>query len=190
MAELMQNKPNVPKPTPEGEATFRRWLTHLDEEFTRHTGCDRRSEIVRDELHMLLLGKPHGGRSTTTLDTDLPLEVRKENFDPRNVSLAGEMPSRGCDTLDPDLFATVKPLIWFWLQFDRSPLGPNLWLGFRFRAMLGSHIFANIGKDVYIYPGVTFLRGYNITLADNTRLEPNTYIDDRYPVRLTGNVSQ
>ena len=33
------------KPTPEAEAIFRRWLAHLNEEFTRHQSVDRRSEI-------------------------------------------------------------------------------------------------------------------------------------------------
>jgi len=190
MVELMPTPPNTSQPSPEAEAVFRRWLAHLGEEFTRHTGCDRRAEIVRDELHMLLLGKPHGGRTTTTLDTDLPLDVAKENFDPRNVSLPGEMPSRGCDTLDKDRFAPIKPLIWFWQQFDRSHLGLNLWLGFRFRAILGAHIFHSMGKDIYIYPGFTFLRGYNLSLADGTRIEPDIFIDDREPVSLSGCVKE
>ena len=57
----------IPKPMPEAEAIYRRWLAHLHAEFTRHTGCTRRSEIVRDELHMILLGRPHGGRMNASL---------------------------------------------------------------------------------------------------------------------------
>jgi hypothetical protein len=186
----MQNTSNAPKPTPEAEIIFRRWLTHLDDEFTRHTNCERRAEIVRDELHMLLLGKPHGGRMNATLSTDLPLDVRMENFDSRNVTLPAEMPSRGSETLDYAKFSVVKPLIYFWQQFDRSPLGVNLWLGFRFRAILGAHIFGSMGKDVYIYPGFIFLRGYNITMAEGTRIEPNIYVDDREPVTLSGCVKE
>lgn len=178
----------VPKPTPEAEAIFNRWLTHLNDELTRHTSYDRRSEIVRDELHMLILGQPHGGRKTATLDSDLPLDVVIENFDPRNVSLAAEMPSRCCDGLDKERWLQVKPLIWFWTQFDALPIGQNLWLGFRFRNIMASHIFAHLGKDVYIYPGFTFVRGYNLTVEDGTRIEPNVFIDDREPTRLSGRI--
>lgn len=180
----------VPRPTPEAEAIFCRWLTHLNDEFTRHHHFERRADIVRDELHMLALGRPHGGRKTVVLDTDLPLEVRLENFDPRNVSLPSEMPSRDAHTLDRERWMSVKPLIWFWLQFDRMSLGHNLWLSFRFRNILGTHIFAHLGKDVYIYPGFTFVRGYNLSVADGTRIEPNTYIDDREPVQLSGVVNR
>ena len=46
-----------PRPTPEAEAVFRRWLANLNEEFTRHQSVDRRSEIVRDELFQMYLGR-------------------------------------------------------------------------------------------------------------------------------------
>ncbi|MBS1814802.1 MAG: hypothetical protein JSS87_08030 [Acidobacteria bacterium] len=179
----------VPRPTPEAEGIFCRWLTHLNDEFTRHHQFERRADIVRDELSMLLLGRPHRGRHAVTLDSDLPLDVALENLDPRNVSLAAEMPSRNAETLDKEKWMHVKPLIWFWLQFDRMALGQNLWLGFRFRNILGTHIFQHIGKDVYIYPGFTFVRGYNLSLADGTRIEPNVHIDDREPVQLSGTVT-
>ena len=44
---------NELKPAPEAEVIFRRWLANLNEEFTRHQNSDRRSEIVRDELHQI-----------------------------------------------------------------------------------------------------------------------------------------
>lgn len=190
MATAVQAPVEVPKPTPEAEAIFNRWLTHLNDEFTRHTSCDRRSEIVRDELHMLVLGRPHGGRRPAMLDTDLPLDVLTESFDPRNISLPAEMPSRCCNTLDKEKWCSVKPLLWFWTQFDRLPLGQNLWLAFRFHNVLGQHIFEKMGKDVYIYPGVTFLRGYNITMLDGTRIEPGVFIDDKEPIHVSGRVSK
>ncbi len=62
-----QDHPEIPRPLPEAESVYRRWLTHLNSEFTRHTSYDRRSEIVRDELHMLILGRPHGGKNQSTL---------------------------------------------------------------------------------------------------------------------------
>jgi acetyltransferase-like isoleucine patch superfamily enzyme len=173
------------KPMPEAEAVYRRWLAHLHAEFSRHTTCTRRSEIVRDELHMILLGRPHGGRMNAALISELPLAVLAETLDPRNVTLPAEM-QQG---LDRDRFANVKPLLWFWRGFDRTILGANLWLGLRFRAMLGQHIFAGVGKNVRFYRDVSFERGYTLTFADDTTILPNTRIDDTEPVTLSGTVS-
>lgn len=175
----------VPRPMPEAEAVYRRWLAHLQSELTRHTSYIRRSEIVRDELHMIILGRPHGGRISASLLSELPLAVLAESFDPRNVTLAAEME---LDT-DRDRFAAIKPLICFWRGFDRSILGANLWLGLRFRAMLGSHIFAGMGKNVRFYRDVSFERGYTLTFADNTVLRPGVRIDDRDAHTISGVLS-
>ncbi len=172
----------IPRPLPEAEAIYRRWLAHLHSEFARHTTGARRSEIVRDELHMLLLGRPHGGRMNASLVSELPMAVLAESIDPRNVTLPAEME----DDLDRDRFYPIKPLIWFWRGFDRTVLGQNLWLGLRFRAMLGRYIFAGPGNNVRFYRDVTFERGYTITFADNAILRPGTRIDDHNPVTISG----
>lgn len=174
----------IPKPMPEAEAIYRRWLAHLHAEFTRHTGCTRRSEIVRDELHMILLGRPHGGRMNASLISELPLSVLSESFDPRNVTLPAEM--------EPDLdraqFGPIKPLLCFWRGFDRSILGANLWLGLRFRSMLGSHIFAAMGKNVRFYRDVSFERGYTLSFADDAVVRPGARLDDRVALTIAGEV--
>jgi hypothetical protein len=168
------------KPTPEAEALYRRWISHLNEEFGRHQSVDRRSEIVRDELHQLYLGRPHGGRMNVTLSSELGTNVLTETFDPRNATLRSEY----YEDVDPAKFALRKPLIWFWLMFDRSPLGLNLWLGLRFRCMLGHHIFASLGKGVKIYRNVDFTYGYNLTIEDNCAIHRGAYLDDRKPIVL------
>ncbi len=176
---------DIPKPLPEAEAIYRRWLAHLNAEFTRYTNCTRRSEIVRDELHMLTLGRPHGGRMNASLISELPLAVLAESFDPRNVTLPAEM--------EPDLnrerYNAVKPLLWFWRGFDRTVLGANLWLGMRFRSMLGAHIFAGMGRNVRFYRDVSFEYGYTLTFADDTVVRPGTRIDDRAPRTLSGDIA-
>ena len=172
----------IPKPLPEAEAIYRRWLGHLQAEFVRHTGAERRSEIVRDELHMIMLGRPHGGRLNASLLSELPLSVLTESFDPRNVVLPAEMEA---DT-DRARFCTIKPLLWFWRGFDRSILGANLWLGLRFRAMLGAHIFAQTGRNVRFYRDVVFERGYTLSFADDTTVRPGVRLADRTPVTLSG----
>jgi hypothetical protein len=132
------------KPAPEAEATYLKWLAQLNEEFTRCQSVDRRSEIVRDELHQIYLGRIHGGRKQTTLTVELASSVLAESFDPRNATLEPEY----YGDVDAAQYAPRKPLIWFWQMFDRSPLGLNHWLGFRFRCMLGRHIFRHLGKHV------------------------------------------
>ncbi|MDE1176640.1 MAG: acyltransferase [Edaphobacter sp.] len=163
------------KPTPEAEATFRRWIAHLNEEISRHQNVDRRSEIVRDELYQIYLGKPHGGKLNVQLDSELAGNVLAENFDPRNVTLEPEY----YGDIDAEKYALRKPLIWFWQQFDRSPLGLNHWLGFKFRCMLAHHIFRHVGKGVKIFHNVEFTYGYNLTIGDNCTIHKNVMLDDR-----------
>jgi hypothetical protein len=184
-AETQLNQ-EIPKPLPEAEAIYRRWLAHLNAEFTRYTGCTRRSEIVRDELHALLLGRPHGGRMNAALISELPLAVVAESLDPRNVTLPAEMEAG----LDRDRFNTIKPLLWFWRGFDRTVLGANLWLGLRFRTMLGTHIFAGLGKNVRFYRDVSFERGYTLTFEDNTTVRAGVVLDDRSPRTVGGTIER
>jgi acetyltransferase-like isoleucine patch superfamily enzyme len=163
------------KPTPEAEALYRRWVLHMNEEFTRHESVDRRSEIVRDELHQIYLGRPGGGRMNTSLSSELATNVLSETFDPRNATLRSEY----YEDIDPAKFAPRKPLIWFWQMFDRSPVGLNHWLGFRFRCMLGRHIFCHLGKHVKIFHNVEFTYGYNLTISDHCTIHKNVLLDDR-----------
>jgi len=153
---------NSPHPAPEAEEVYRRWIQFLDDEFTRHQAPERRSEIVRDQLYQLFLGRPHGGKLNLTLTSELPGNVLNLSMDPENVTLEAEH----FGDADPELFAKRKPLLWFWQMFDRSPIGTNHWLGMRFRAMLGRHIFARMGAGVKIYHGVDLTFGYNLSIED------------------------
>ncbi|MDE3104984.1 MAG: acyltransferase [Acidobacteriota bacterium] len=173
------------KPTPEAEAIYRRWLSNLNEEFMRHQGVDRRSEIVRDELTQIFLGRTHGGRRQASLTSELGTNVMAESFDPRNATLEPEY----YGDVDAELYAVRKPLIYFWQMFDRSPLGLNHWLGFRFRCMLGRHIFRHLGKSVKIFHNVEFTFGYNLTIEDNCTIHKNVLLDDRGEIILHANSS-
>ncbi len=131
----------IPHPAPEAEELYRRWLQFLDDEFVRHSSPERRSEIVRDQLHQLYLGRPHGTKSNISLTSELPGTILALSLDPANVTLEAEYFT---DT-DHARYARRKPLLWFWKMFDRSPIGLNHWLGLRFRCMLGRHIFDHLG---------------------------------------------
>src|ERR1700760_2258231 len=110
---------SVPHPAPEAEEVSRRWIQFLDDESPRHHHPERRSEIVRDQLYQLYLGRPHGGKLNVTLTSELPGNVLSMSLDPENVTLeAGHYPE-----VDRERFAPIKPLLWFWMMFDRSPIG-------------------------------------------------------------------
>ncbi|WP_158790250.1 acyltransferase [Granulicella sp. L60] len=168
------------KPTPEAESIYTRWLAYLNEEFTRHPSPDRRADVVRDELYQLYLGHPRGGRGKPTLNSELGMYSLQESFDCRNVTLEPEY----YGDVNAEQYALRKPLIWFWQMFDRSPLGLNHWLGFRFRCMLGKHIFKHLGQGVKIFHNVEFTYGYNLTIEDKCTIHKNVMLDDRGEIIL------
>jgi acetyltransferase-like isoleucine patch superfamily enzyme len=166
---------NAPHPAPEAEEVYRRWIQFLDEEFTRHHAPEQRAEIVRDQLTQLYLGRPHGGKLNLTLTSELPGNVLTLSLDPDNVTLEAE---HFADA-DPEQFAQRKPLLWFWQMFDRSPIGTNHWLGVRFRAMLGRHLFARIGAGVKIFHGVELTFGYNLAIEEGAVIRHHAMLNDR-----------
>jgi hypothetical protein len=163
------------KPTPEAEILYSRWLKQLNDELTRHQGYERRCDIVRDELFQLLLGKPHGGRSHAVLQCEMSTNVIEATLDPRNITLEAEY----LDGIDRERYLDRKPLIYMWQMFDRSPLGLNLWLGFKFRCMMGRHIFKSLGSRVKIHHAVHFHFGYNVTIEDDAVIHRGATLDDR-----------
>jgi acetyltransferase-like isoleucine patch superfamily enzyme len=169
-----------PRPTPEAEEVYRRWLQFLDDEFVRHCQAERRAEIVRDQLYQLYLGRPHGGKLNVTLTSELPGNVLSMSLDPANVTLEAEH----FPDVDKERFARRKPLLWFWQMFDRSPIGLNHWLGMRFRCMLGRHIFDHMGTGVKIYHGVEITYGYNTSIDDGAVIRKYVALNDRGGIKI------
>jgi acetyltransferase-like isoleucine patch superfamily enzyme len=178
-----QNNQNVPHPAPEAEEVYRRWITFLDEEFTRHRTPERRSEVVRDQLYQLYLGRPHGGKLNLTLTSELPGNVVSLSLDPENVTIEAE---HFADA-DREKLSERKPLLWFWMMFDRSPIGLNHWLGLRFRCMLGRHIFAHMGAGVKIHHGVEVNYGYNLSIGDGVIIRQRVLLADRGGITIGNN---
>jgi acetyltransferase-like isoleucine patch superfamily enzyme len=156
-------------PIPEAEKTFLDWIEQLDRSFADRDPA-RRSDVVRDALHQVYLGRPYG-----PVPSDLASAALVHGFDPRNGTLEPEQ----YGDVDAAKYAERKPLIWFWMMFDHSPLGLNHWLGFRMRHMLGRHIFKHIGANVKIFHGVEFSFGYNLTIEDNCTIHKYVLLDDR-----------
>lgn len=165
----------VPHPAKEAEELYRRWLQFLDDELVRHSSPERRSEIVRDQLHQLYLGRPHGTKSHATLTSELPGAILAHSLDPANVTLEAEY----FPDTDQTRYARRKPLLWFWKMFDRSPIGLNHWLGLRFRCMLARHIFEHVGSSVKIFHGVELTFGYNLSIGDGVTIRQGALLNDR-----------
>jgi acetyltransferase-like isoleucine patch superfamily enzyme len=158
-------------PTPEAQKSFLEWLERLDREFSNRDP-QHRSQVVRDTLHELYLGRPYTAPSPAV---SLAEQTLIHTFDPRNASLEPEY----YGDVDPVKYAERKPLLWFWMMYDRSPVGLNHWLGFRVRAMLARHVFKHCGKNVKIFHGVEVSFGYNLTIEDNCTIHKYVLLDDR-----------
>ncbi|HKN33718.1 MAG TPA: acyltransferase [Terriglobales bacterium] len=158
-------------PTRAAEETFLAWIDSLDREFMNRDP-EHRSVVVRDTLHQLYLGRPY-----VPPDPGAPMaaQVQVHSFDPRNATLEPEY----YGDADAAKYAERKPLIWFWMMYDRSPVGLNHWLGYRVRAMLARHVFKYCGKNVKIFHGVEVSYGYNLTVKDNCVIHKYVLLDDR-----------
>jgi acetyltransferase-like isoleucine patch superfamily enzyme len=107
-------------------------------------------------------------------------------MDPRNVTLEPEYYA----DCDQDRFQRVKPLLWLWYSFDRTPVGgQNVWLGVELRRRLARHIFKRCGENFKAFQHVEFSFGYNIEAGDNLVVHRHVLLDDRGGIVLGNNVS-
>jgi acetyltransferase-like isoleucine patch superfamily enzyme len=156
-------------PTVEAQKTFLDWIERLDSEF-QNRDPEHRSVVVREALHQLYLGKPYSAP-----EGDFAQGALVHSFDPRNTTVEPEY----YGDVDAAKYAERKPLIWFWMMYDRSPVGLNHWLGFRMRAMLARHVFKHCGNNVKIFHGIEVTFGYNLTVEDNCTIHKYVLLDDR-----------
>jgi len=155
---------------PAATAAYDEWIDWLDKQFS-NKDITRRSEVVRDALTEI-----YYGQSAQKLDAaNLSARVAIHSLDPRNTTLEPEY----YGDVDAARYAERKPLIWFWMMYDRSPLGLNHALGYRVRAMLAKHVFKHCGKNVKIFHGVEISFGYNLTVEDNCTIHKYVLLDDR-----------
>jgi len=158
-------------PIHEAERTFLAWIDRLDSEFANRD-VEHRCVVVRDALHQIYLGRPY---APPDAKAGLAEQALVYSLDPRNATLEPEY----YGDVDGAKYAERKPLIWFWMMYDRSPLGLNHWLGYRVRYMLAKHIFKHLGRNVKIFHGVEVSYGYNLTVEDNCTIHKYVLLDDR-----------
>jgi acetyltransferase-like isoleucine patch superfamily enzyme len=108
------------------------------------------------------------------------------SLDPWNITLEPEYYA----DVDQERFARVKPLLWLWYSFDRSPLaGQNVHVGVGFRRVLAPHIFARVGKNFKCFQFVEFSYGYNLEVGDDVVVHRHVLLDDRGGITLGNRVS-
>lgn len=157
--------------SPEAVRAFDGWISRLDAQF-QDRSITHRSVAVRDALHELYLGEPYADPDPTE---PLAAQALVHSFDPRNATLEPEY----YGDVDAAKYAERKPLIWFWMMFDRSPAGLNHQLGYKLRHMLARHVFKHCGENVKIFHGVEVSFGYNLTVEDDCVIHKYVLLDDR-----------
>ena len=161
------------------------WLDKIEADLK--TGADR-AVLCRRTLCEILYPEFAASWETAVEDKKLPTATRLALtvLDPRNVTLEPEYYAE-CDDAR---FQKVKPLLWLWYSFDRTPLGgQNVELGVRLRRILAPHIFKRCGENFKAFQFVEFSFGYNMEVGDNVVVHRYVLLDDRGGIRLGNNVS-
>ena len=73
-------------PIPAAEKAFLGWIDQLDQEFSNRDS-EQRSNVVRDTLHQLYLGRPYAAPDPAA---SLAEQALVHSFDPRNATLEPE----------------------------------------------------------------------------------------------------
>jgi acetyltransferase-like isoleucine patch superfamily enzyme len=162
------------------------WLEELGDALSR-PNADR-AVICRDALAQLWYPDFAGDYENAVEDARLPLATRLalSSLDPRNVTLEPEYYA-DCDQAR---FQRVKPLLWLWYSFDRTPVGgQNVDLGVRLRRLLASHIFKRCGERFKCFQFVEFSFGYNMEVGDDCVVHRHVLLDDRGGIVIGNKVS-
>jgi acetyltransferase-like isoleucine patch superfamily enzyme len=182
MVLLPLRQVRLPKAT---EQFFDGWLADLGEQLTEPNADWHR--IARDLLFQIYYpgNKDYEGMLQDPA-TPEATRVALLSLDPRNITLEPEYYAE----VDAERFARLKPLIWLWQSFDRSPLGGgNEHLGVRVRRMLAPHHFARVGRNLKAFQVVEFSFGYNLEIGDDVVVHRNVLLDDRGGITLGNRVS-
>jgi acetyltransferase-like isoleucine patch superfamily enzyme len=181
MVLLPLREVRLPKAT---EQFYDRWLADLEGQLAE-PGADWH-RITREALFQIFYS---GTRDYEGIlqDPKTPETTRLAllSLDPRNVTLEPEYYAE----VDAERYARVKPLIWLWQNFDKSPLGGNVHLGVRFRRILARHIFPRVGRNFKAFHFVEFSFGYNLEVGDDVVVHRNVLLDDRGGITLGNRVS-
>jgi acetyltransferase-like isoleucine patch superfamily enzyme len=166
------------------------WLDKIEDRLARRGGdvAAERATLCREVLAELSYPEYAANWEEAVEDESLPLGTRLalSSLDPRNVTLEPEFYA-DCDDAQ---FQPVKPLLWLWYSFDRTPLAcQNVDLGVRLRRILAKRIFRRCGENFKAFHNVEFSFGYNMEVGDNVVIHRYVLLDDRGGIRLGNDVS-
>ncbi len=162
------------------------WLDELDAALAA-PGADW-YRIARDTLFRIWYPGVAAGYDALVEDPAVPAATRAAllALDPHHVTLEPEYYAE----VDVERFARVKPLLWLWYGFDRSPLGgQHVDLGVRFRRLLAPRIFARCGRNFKCFQHTEFSFGYNLEVGDDVVVHRHVLLDDRGGIVLGNRVS-
>ncbi len=162
------------------------WLEQLGGELV-DPAADR-AAICRRALCEISYPQYAANWETAVRDEKLSLLTRSAllALDPRNISLE---PEHYADC-DQEKFQRVKPLLWLWYSFDRTPLGgQNVTTGVKLRRLLAPLIFKRCGKNFKAFQHVEFSYGYNMEVGDDVVVHRHVLLDDRGGIVLGNRVS-
>lgn len=159
---------------------YQSWLDGLADRLA-DPECDR-VELCRSVLTEIYYPQ-YADASADTLPEGARIALLQ--MDPRNITLEPEYYAE----IDVERYAKVKPLIWLWEMFDKSPLGENVHLGVKFRRVLAPHIFKRCGRNFKAFHFVKLSFGYNLEVGDDVVVHRYVLLDDRGGIRLGNRVS-
>ena len=165
------------------ETIFDDFLARLEEKINS-PNLDR-NDVVRDTLYEIYFGERPNIKQIYSHKHPIAARAVIASLDPRNISMEPEY----YVDINPELYSPRKPLIWLWQMFDRSPLGVNLHLAFKFRRMLAPYIFRKVGENFKCFHFVEWSFGYNLTIGNNVTVHRNVLLDDRGEIVLGDSVS-
>jgi acetyltransferase-like isoleucine patch superfamily enzyme len=164
----------------------RDWLGQLDAALD--DASQNRNRLCREILTQLWYPEHAQDWDTAVNDSRLPLatQLALVSMDPCNITLEPEYYA----DCDQERFQRVKPLLWLWYSFDRTPVGgQNVWLGVELRRVLARRIFKRCGENFKAFHNVEFSFGYNLEVGDNVVVHRNVLLDDRGGLVLGNTVS-
>lgn len=156
------------------------WLDDLSQKLA-DPHCDR-YRLCRDVLVQLYY-PGLGDYDEVVADPTTPPGTRAAllALDPHNITLEPEY----YHEIDINRYTPVKPLLWLWQGFDRSPAGGgNIDVGVRFRRILANHIFKRCGANFKCFQFVEFSFGYNMEVGDDVVVHRYVLLDDRGGIML------
>ncbi len=166
------------------------WLERIADRLERAKGdvATERALLCRDTLTELCYPEYAGNFETAVADERIPLGTRLalSAMDPRNITLEPEYYAE----CDDGKFQAVKPLLWLWYSYDRTPLGgQNVSVGIELRRMLAQRIFKRCGEKFKAFQFVEFSFGYNMEVGDNCVVHRHVLLDDRGGIVMGNGVS-